>query len=143
MQHSQLKTDAARWRKQGNRSFRCSDTANSFPVISTYVNILENIQFTHFQVDYWHIVPVSLADDAVEILESGGQEGPESSLHPNGLSLGEAHEVCTSDAPHGTGLRAVQSDQVELHGNKKLMFTFTTRLAGVLEECGSVSYSWP
>lgn len=60
---------------------------------------------------------VSFADDAVEILESGRQEGPESSLHPDALSLGEAQEVCTADAPHGAGLRAVQSDQVELWGN--------------------------
>lgn len=50
----------------------------------------------------------------MEILESGRQEGPESSLHPDGLSLGEAQEVCTADAPHGAGLRAVQSNQVEL-----------------------------
>lgn len=62
------------------------------------------------QVDYWQAVPISLADDAVEILEFGGQEGPESSLHPKGLSLSEAHVVCTADAPHEAGLRAVQGD---------------------------------
>lgn len=50
----------------------------------------------------------------MEILEIGGQEGPESSLHPDGLSLSEAQEVCAADAPHGAGLRAVQGDQVEL-----------------------------
>lgn len=70
-------------------------------------------------------MPVSLADDAVEILESRGQESPESSFHPNSLSLGEAQEVCTSDATHGASLRAVQGDQVQLQGNmprKKIYF---------------------
>lgn len=50
----------------------------------------------------------------MEILESGGQEGAESSLHPDGLSLSEAQEVGAADTPHGAGLRAVQGDQVEL-----------------------------
>lgn len=68
----------------------------------------------YLQVDYWQMVPVSLADNAVEVLQSGGQEGPESSLHPDGLSLSEAQEVCTTNAPHGAGLRAIQGDQVEL-----------------------------
>ncbi len=68
----------------------------------------------YLQVDYWHTVPVSPADDAVEILEFGREEGPESSLHPNGLSLSEAQVVCTTDASHEAGLRAVQSDQMEL-----------------------------
>lgn len=65
------------------------------------------------QVDYWQAVFVGLADDAVEILQSGGQECPEGSLHPDGLSLSEAQVVCTADAPHGAGLRAVQGDEVE------------------------------
>lgn len=50
----------------------------------------------------------------MEILESGRQEGAERSLHPDGLSLGEAQKVGATDAPHGAGLRAVEGDQVEL-----------------------------
>lgn len=50
----------------------------------------------------------------MQILELGGQEGPEGSFHSHGLSLGEAQEVCTPDAAHGAGLGAVQGDQVEL-----------------------------
>lgn len=65
------------------------------------------------QVDYWQMVSVSLADDAVEILELGRQEGAECSFHPDGLSLREAQEICAPDAPHGTGLRAVHGNQVE------------------------------
>lgn len=61
------------------------------------------------------MVPVRLADDAVEILESGGQEGPEGSLHSDGLSLGEAQEVDATDSTHGAGLGGVQGNQVELH----------------------------
>lgn len=50
----------------------------------------------------------------MEILESGGEESAESSLHPDGLSLSEAQEVGAADTPHGAGVRAVQGDQVEL-----------------------------
>lgn len=60
------------------------------------------------------MVPVNLADNAVQILESGGQEGSEGSLHPEGLSLSEAQEVGTADASHEAGLWAVQGYQVEL-----------------------------
>lgn len=60
------------------------------------------------------MVPVNLADNAVQILESGGQEGSEGSLHPEGLSLSEAQEVGTADASHEAGLWAVQGNQVEL-----------------------------
>ncbi|KAA8579643.1 hypothetical protein FQN60_006736 [Etheostoma spectabile] len=62
-------------------------------------------------VDYWKTVPVGPADDAVEILEFGGQEGPEGSLHPDGLGLSEALVVCAADAPHPARLRDVQRDQ--------------------------------
>lgn len=61
----------------------------------------------------------------MEILESGGQEGPERSLHPDGLSLSEAQEVCAADAPHGAGLRAVQGDQVELRKRVGAIVNFT------------------
>lgn len=50
----------------------------------------------------------------MEVLEPGRQEGPESSPHPDGLSLGEAQEVGAADAPHGSSLRRVEGDQVEL-----------------------------
>lgn len=54
----------------------------------------------YLQVENGQTVPVSPADDAVQVLKFSGQEGPESSLYSDGLSLGEAQEVCTSDAPH-------------------------------------------
>lgn len=50
----------------------------------------------------------------MQILESGGQEGAERPLHPDGLGLSEAQEVSAADAPHGARLRAVQGDQVQL-----------------------------
>lgn len=74
---------------------------------------------TYPQVHYWYIVPVGPADDALEVLESGGQESPERSLHPDGLSLGEAHVVGTADAFHAAGLRAVQGNEVELRKQDK------------------------
>lgn len=77
----------------------------------------------------------------MEILESGGQEGPERSLHPDGLSLSEAQEVCTADAPHGAGLRAVQADQVELQKRVRAIFNFTlTHRAETLK--GGLTYPW-
>lgn len=95
----------------------------------------------YLQVDYWHTVPVSLADDAVEILEFGGQEGPESSLHPDGLGLTEAQEVHTADAPHGAGLRAVQGDQVELRKRVGVIFNFTLKHRAEMFKSG-LSYPW-
>lgn len=77
----------------------------------------------------------------MEILESGGQEGPERSLHPDGLSLSEAQEVCTADAPHGAGLRAVQGDQVELRKRVGAIFNFTLTHRGVMLK-GGLSYPW-
>lgn len=87
------------------------------PVSASVVHPPWKASYGYLQVDYWETVPVCLADDAVEVLESGGQEGPESALHPDGLSLGEAHEIGAVDAPHGASLRAVQSDEVELWRN--------------------------
>lgn len=60
------------------------------------------------------MVPVGPADDALEVLQPGGQEAPKCSLHPDGLSLSEAHVVGTADALHAAGLRAVQGNEVEL-----------------------------
>lgn len=73
----------------------------------------------YLQVDYGQVVPVAPAHDAVQVLQFGGEEGPESSLHPDGLSLGEALVVCSADPPHGAGVGAVQGDEVEL-GNTNM-----------------------
>lgn len=89
----------------------------------------------YLQVDDGQTVPVSLADDAVEILESGGQEGPESSLHPDGLSLSEAHVVCAADAPHEAGLRAVQGDQVELREHAQWLYFILQQNEEERREC--------
>lgn len=75
----------------------------------------------NLQVEDGDSVPVGFADDAVEILEPGGQEGSERPLHADGLSLREAQEVSAPDAPHGSGLRGVQGDQVELWGEVRLV----------------------
>lgn len=77
-----------------------------------FLNVL--ISESNLQVDDGDSLPVCFPDDAVEILESGRQEGAERSLHSDGLSLCEAQEVSAPDAPHGAGLRGVQGDQVEL-----------------------------
>lgn len=71
---------------------------------------------SNLQVEDGDPLPVCFPDDAVEILESGRQEGAEGSLHSDGLSLREAQEVGAADAPHGAGLRGVQGHQVELWG---------------------------
>jgi len=55
----------------------------------------------------------------VQVLQPGGQEGPEGPLHADGLSLSEAQEVGAADAPHGAGLRAVQGDEVELWEHRR------------------------
>ena len=69
---------------------------------------------TYLKVDYGQAVPVAPADDAVQVLELGGEEGPERALHADGTGLGEAQVVGPSDALHGACLRAVQGNQVKL-----------------------------
>lgn len=71
---------------------------------------------SNLQVEDGDSLSVCFPDDAVEVLQSGRQEGPEGSLHSDGLSLHEAQEVSAPDAPHGAGLRGVQGDQVQLWG---------------------------
>lgn len=58
-------------------------------------------------------VPVRPADNSVEVLKLGGQEGSEGSLQTHSTSLLEAQEVCPTDSSHVTSLRGVQGDEVE------------------------------
>lgn len=69
---------------------------------------------SYLQVDNGKSVPVPFTHNAVEILESGWEEGTERSLHSDGLSLCEAPVVSTTDSLHSTGLRGVQGNQVKL-----------------------------
>ncbi|KAK0135670.1 histone H3-like centromeric protein A [Merluccius polli] len=46
---------------------------------------------TYLKVDYGQVVLVAPVDDAVQVLELGGEEGPERALHADGMGLGEAH----------------------------------------------------
>lgn len=70
--------------------------------------------FTHPQVYDGEAVSVGLANNAVEVLELGGQESPEGALQAHSTSLLETQEVCPSNAPHVAHLGSVQGDQVEL-----------------------------
>lgn len=49
--------------------------------------------FTHPQVYDGEAVSVGLANDAVEVLELGGQESPEGALQAHSTSLLETQEV--------------------------------------------------
>lgn len=69
---------------------------------------------THLEVDDGEAVPVQPADDGVEVLKPGGQEGSEGPLQSYSTSLLEAHEVCTSNSSHVTSLGGVQGNQVQL-----------------------------
>lgn len=59
------------------------------------------------EVDYGYAVSVRHADYAVEVLQLGGQEGPERSFHAYGPRLAEAQEVCPTDTPHGSSLGGI------------------------------------
>lgn len=67
---------------------------------------------THLEVDDGEAVPVHPADDGVEVLKPGGQEGSEGSLQSHSTSLLEAHEVRSTNPSHVTSLRGVQGHQV-------------------------------
>lgn len=69
---------------------------------------------THLEVDDGEAVPVQPADDGVEVLKPGGQEGSECPLQSYSMSLLEAHEVCASNSSHVTSLRGVQGNQMQL-----------------------------
>lgn len=69
---------------------------------------------THLEVDDGEAVPVQPADDGVEVLQLGGEEGSEGPLQSYSTSLLEAHEVCASNSSHVTSLRGVQGNQVQL-----------------------------
>lgn len=75
----------------------------------------------NLQVDDGHSLPVGFPDDAVQILESGRQEGAERPLHSDCLSLCEAQEVGTTNAQHGAGLGRVEGNQVELWEQARLV----------------------
>jgi len=68
----------------------------------------------HLEVDDGQAVPVGPAHNAVQVLELGGEEGPERALQADGSGLGEAQVVNPADALHGTSLGAVDGDQVKL-----------------------------
>lgn len=75
---------------------------------------------THLEVDDGEAAPVQPADDGVEVLKLGGQEGSEGSLQSHSTGLLEAHEVRSPNPSHVTSLRGVQGHQVELGGKKHL-----------------------
>ena len=67
---------------------------------------------SYLEVHNGEAVPVGPADDGVEILKLGGQEGSEGSLQTHSTSLLKAQEVCTSNSSHVTNLRSVQGNEM-------------------------------
>lgn len=80
----------------------------------------------YLEVDNRQCVSVRFANDAVEILQFGGQESPECSLQACSTCLLEAQEVCTTDASHVPHLRAVQGDQMQLFTQRNHMALYTS-----------------
>lgn len=68
----------------------------------------------HLEVNDRQALSVRLADNAVQVLELGGQERPEGSLEAHGPCLLEAEEVGPADPSHVARLGRVQGDEVEL-----------------------------
>lgn len=74
---------------------------------------------SHLQVDDGNVFPVGPPHDGVQVLQLGGQEGPEGSLQADGAGLLEAQVVGASDPPHVTRLGGVEGDEVELDRKQK------------------------
>lgn len=86
----------------------------------------EDEEDTYLEVDNGQCVSVRFANDAIEILQFGGQESPKCSLQAGSACLLEAQEVCATDAPHVPHLRAVQGDQMQLFTQRNHMVLCTS-----------------
>ena len=65
---------------------------------------------SHLEVYDGDGVPVRPADDGVEVLKLGGEEGSVGSLQTRSTGLLEAQEVCTTNSSHVTSLRGIQGN---------------------------------
>lgn len=89
--------------------------------------MLSEAAMSHLQVHNGEAVPVRPADDGVEILKLGGQEGSEGSLQTHSPSLLKAQEVRTTNSSHVTRLRSVQGNEMQLMKRENKLTETTLR----------------